>query len=313
MRLVFLGTPEFAVPTFRKLLDSPHRVVSVFTQSDKPAGRGGKIASPPIKNLALEEGIPVYQPERLNSDVWLPIFESLQADAYVVVAYGRILPAWLIGIPKHGAINLHASLLPRYRGAAPINWAIANGEVITGVTTMRIDTGLDTGGILLQESVQIGPEVTAPDLHDRLAHLGADLMLKTLDALESGAVTSVPQANELASQAPILKKSDGLIDWTMSSSAVNNRIRGFNPWPGTYTFLNGSLVRIWKSHPVEISSANQAPGTLIRHPVLGAMVFCSPGQLQLLEVQPENRKRMSAIDFLNGIRLGEGRILLLGR
>ncbi len=312
MRLAFMGTPEFAVPTLRKLLESSHQVTSVFTQSDKRSGRGERMTMSPVKKLSLELGIPVYQPDRLNSDVWRPVFQSVQADAYSVVAYGRILPAWLLDIPRHGAINLHASLLPKYRGAAPINWAIANGEVVTGITTMKIDTGLDTGGILLQEPVAIGPEETASDLHDRLAVFGADLMLRTLDALESRTLTPVPQRNELASYAPILKKSDGLIDWTQPSSKVNDRIRGLNPWPGTYTFLNGSLLRIWKSRPVEINSSTQAPGVLARDPRLGGVVFCHPGQLQLLEVQQEGRKRITATEFLNGLRLGEGQTLLLG-
>jgi len=313
MRLVFMGTPDFAVPTLRKLLESSHQVTSVFTQSDKRSGRGGRMTMSPVKRFSSEWGIPVYQPDKLNSDVWRPVFQSLQADAYLVVAYGRILPPWLLDIPPQGAINLHASLLPKYRGAAPINWAIANGEVVTGITTMKIDTGLDTGGILLQETVAIGPEETASDLRDRLAIIGADLMLKTMDALESGTLAPVPQNNELASYAPILKKSDGLIDWTQSSSKVNDKVRGFNPWPGAYTLLNGTLIHIWKSRPVEINSSTQATGVLIRDPVLGCVVFCHPGQLQLLEVQQESRKRITATEFLNGLRLGEGQTLSLGR
>ncbi|HVN80358.1 MAG TPA: methionyl-tRNA formyltransferase [Terriglobia bacterium] len=313
MRLVFMGTPEFAVPTLWKLLKSSHQVTSVFTQSDKCSGRGEKMTMSPVKKLSLEAGVPVYQPNRLNSEEWEAVFQSLQVDAYSVVAYGRILPAWLLGIPPQGAINLHASLLPKYRGAAPINWAIANGEVITGITTMKIDTGLDTGGILLQEPVAIGPEETASDLHDRLAVLGADLMLRTLDALESRTLSPIPQSNELASYAPMLKKSDGLIDWAQPSSKINDRIRGLNPWPGTYTFLNGNMLRIWKSRPVEINSSTQAPGVLVRDPNLGGVVFCHPGQLQLLEVQQEGRKRITATEFLNGLRFGEGQTLLLGK
>jgi len=313
MRLVFMGTPRFAVPTLQKLIESSHKVTSVFTQSDKCSGRGEKMVMSPVKKLSLEAGIPVYQPDKLNSEEWEAFFQSLQADAYSVVAYGKILPAWLLGIPPKGAVNLHASLLPKYRGAAPINWAIANGEVITGITTMMIDRGLDTGDILLQEPVAIGPEETALDLHDRLAVLGADLMFRTLDALESRTLNPVPQRNELASYAPILKKSDGLIDWTQPSSKINDKVRGLNPWPGTYTFLNGNLFRIWKSRPVEINSSTQSPGVLVRDPGLGGVVFCHPGQLQLLEVQQEGRKRIAATDFLNGMRFREGQTLLLGK
>jgi methionyl-tRNA formyltransferase len=313
MRLVFMGTPEFAVPSLQKLLGSSHQVVSVVTQSDKPAGRGGRITMPPVKKLALEKSISVHQPERLKSEEWQRVFEQLQAEAYVVVAYGKLLPAWLIDLPKHGAVNLHASLLPKYRGAAPINWAIANGEKYTGVTIMRIDRGLDTGDILIQEAVRISPEDTASDLHDRLAQLGADLMLKTLDSLETGLLTPIAQRHELASYAPLLKKADGLIDWTQSSTTIHNRVRGFNPWPGTYTCFRGTILRVWKARLVDIPIEAQTPGTLIRDPRLEAVVFCGQGQLQLLEIQPENRKHMTAAEFLNGIRLGEHQTILLGK
>jgi methionyl-tRNA formyltransferase len=313
MRLVFMGTPEFAVPSLQKLLDSSHQVVSVVTQSDKPAGRGERITMPPVKKLALEKNIPVHQPERLKSEDWQGVFERLQAEAYVIVAYGKLLPAWLINLPQHGAINLHASLLPKYRGAAPINWAIANGETSTGVTIMKIDRGLDTGDILLQEAVRISPEDTASDLHDRLAQLGAALMIKTLDVLETGFLTPIAQRNELASYAPLLKKADGLIDWTQSSATIHNRVRGFNPWPGTYTGFRGIVLRIWKARFVDIPLDTRTPGTLIRDPTLGAVVFCGQGQLQLLEVQPENRTHMTAVEFLNGIRLAEHQTILLGK
>ncbi len=313
MRLAFMGTPEFAVPTLRRLLRSPHQVLAVFTQPDKPAGRGEKMRISPVKRLALEQGLPVYQPPKLLSEEWRAVFESLQAEAYVVVAYGKILPAWLIGIPCYGAINLHASLLPKYRGAAPVNWAIANGETITGVTTMKIDTGLDTGDILLQESVSIGPRETATELHDRLSQLGADLQARTLDSMEAGLLAPVPQENERATYAPLLKKPDGQIDWTQPSSTIYNRVRGFNPWPGTYTFVKGNLLRIWEAQPVDPGFPIHPPGTLVREPKLGALVSCHSSRLQLLEVQLENRKRTTGAEFLNGIRLNEGQTLLLGR
>jgi methionyl-tRNA formyltransferase len=313
MRLLFMGTPHFAVPTLKKLLSSPHQVVAVITQSDKSSGRGARLSVPPVKRLGLEHEIPVYQPEKLKAETWQNRIQALAINAIVVVAYGKILPAWFFTLPQYGAINLHASLLPKYRGAAPIHWAIANGENTTGVTTMRIEAGLDSGTILLQEKVDIAPGETAVDLHDRLAATGSDLMLRTLDLLERHEIEPIPQDPKLATYAPPLKKSDGELIWEQTSIQVYNRIRAFNPWPGTYTYLHGALLRIWKAAPVEIDGSNQTPGTLTHDRFLGAVVTCRQGSLQLQQVQLENRKKILAQDFLHGIRLPQNQSVLLGR
>ena len=313
MRLLFMGTPQFAVPTLKKLLSSPYQVVAVVTQCDKRSGRGEGLCVPPVKRLALEYKIPVYQPERLNAEAWQSTIQALATDAAVVVAYGKILPSWLFTLPQYGAINLHASLLPKYRGAAPIHWAIAEGENITGVTTMKIDAGLDSGDILLQEKVDIGPDETTADLQERLAAVGSDLMLKTLDLLERHEIRPIPQDPKLATFARLLKKSDGELIWEQTSMQVYNRIHAFNPWPGTYTYLYGALLRIWRATPVEFHDNTQTPGTLTHDSSLGAVVKCGQGALQLQQVQLENRKKISAHDFLHGIRLPQSQSVLLGR
>ena len=311
MRLLFMGTPGFAVPTLRKLLSGRHQVGGVFTQPDRPSGRGRKLAIGPVKQLALQSGLPVYQPERLAPEEWKVLVETT-ADVLVVVAYGKILPPWLFNLPPHGAINVHASLLPRYRGAAPVSWAIVRGEIRTGVTTMRIDRGMDTGDLLLQNAVEIGPEETAADLQDRLAAMGADLLAETLDGLETGQVRPRPQDPQLASYAPMLRKSDGEIDWSRSSRQIFNRVRGFDPWPGTFTYRSGSLLRILKARPVTPSVQRQAPGSLWRWDSRRALVACGEGWLELLQVQPENHKPVAASDFLNGLRLQPGHSIPLG-
>jgi methionyl-tRNA formyltransferase len=312
MRLVFMGTPRFAVPPLRELLSSSHRVEAVITQPDRPSGRGNKVGTAPVKQVALEVGLPLYQPDKLKEEAWRDILQRLDADAYVVVAYGKILPEWLIELPRLGAINLHASLLPKYRGAAPINWAIISGETATGVTTMRIDKGLDTGDILLQVPVQIGPGEYASELHDRLSFVGAELMVKTLDLLEKGEIKPIPQRAESATYAPLLRKSDGQLDWSQEAVEIHNRVRGLNPWPGAYTFLKCNLLQIWKANPLSGGIATQPPGTLVHWEMQRAVVHCSSGLLELKELQFENRRRVSASDFLNGIRLSKDQSLLLG-
>ena len=313
MRLLFMGTPAFAVPTLKALLSSHHTVAAVFTQPDKPAGRGEKLSAPPVKQLAVEQGVAVYQPQKLKAAEWQPVFFGLNADAYVVVAYGKILPQWLLDVPRLGAYNVHASLLPKYRGAAPIHWAIANGETKTGITTMKLDAGMDTGDMLLQREISIEPEDTCGSMHNRLAELGAELMLKTLEGLEKGTMKRIPQDPALATYAPMLKKSDGLLDWTQSAVSLHNRIRAFNPWPGTYTQLQGQTLRIWKAQTAEVSCETRPPGSLLHHSSGAAVVACGTGFLRLEEVQLENRKRTSALDFLHGIRLVRTQTLLLGR
>ena len=311
MRLLFMGTPSFAVPTLEKLLSSRHGVSGVFTQPDRPSGRGRRITPCPIKQVALHRGLPVYQPDRLASEEWRVLVETT-ADALVVVAYGKILPPWLFTLPPFGAVNVHASLLPRYRGAAPIPWAIVRGETRTGVTTMRIDRGMDTGDLLLQKAVAIGPEETSVQLQDRLAVMGADLLVDTLDRLEAGQVRPRPQNPQLVSHAPMLKKSDGEIDWNQSSRQIFNRVRAFNPWPGAFTCRGRSLLRILKARPVTPLLQQQAAGSLWRWDSTRALVACGKGWLELLEVQPENHKPIAASDFLNGLRLQSRHSILLG-
>ena len=313
MRLVFMGTPAFAVPTLRALLSSHHTVAAVFTQPDKPSGRGEKLSAPPVKQLAVEQDVSVLQPDKLKAPEWQPIFAGLNADAYVVVAYGKILPQWLLDLPRLGAYNVHASLLPKYRGAAPIHWAIANGETRTGITTMKLDAGMDTGDMLLQHEITIEPEDTCASIHDQLAEIGAGLMLKTLEALEKGAANRIPQDPGMATYAPMLKKSDGLLDWNQSAVSLHNRIRAFNPWPGTYTQVQAQTLRVWRAQPAEaLGDSLLPPGTLLHHSSGTAMVACGTGFLKLEEVQMENRKRTSAVDFLHGIRLEKTQSILLG-
>jgi methionyl-tRNA formyltransferase len=311
MKLVFMGTPQFAVPPLEFLLVR-HEVLAVFCQPDRPAGRGGKMALPPVKQVAVARQIPVYQPEKLKREEWESILRRLSADVYIVVAYGKMLPNWLFTIPPFGAINLHASLLPRYRGAAPINWAIVHGETVTGLSTMQIAEGMDAGDILLQQEAEISAEMTAPELHDLLSHLGGALLGRTLELLARGELIPHPQDSALATYAPLLKKEDGLLDWSRSVEDIYNQIRGLNPWPGTYTSLEGDGLRIWRAVPRSNYAHCSVPGTLIHDPALGACIQCDSGGLQLLEVQPENRKRISGQDFLNGLRLAPGQTRKLG-
>lgn len=308
MRTVFLGTPGFAVPTLERLAADGHEVIAVFTQPDRPKGRDQTPAPPPVKETALRMGIPVFQPERIRRPEVVEQLAAMKAEVMVVVGYGQIIPQSIIDLPPLGIINVHASLLPRYRGAAPIQWAIANGETVTGVTTMRIDAGLDTGDILLMSETEIGAEETAPELASRLAVMGADLLSETLRGLEAGAITPRPQDHSLATYAPILKKEDGLIDWRRPAREIFNRCRGFLPWPGIYTYFRGQLLHIWKARPAQ-ETAVGAPGTL--QPLRRRLLAACGGEtaLELLELQVEGRKRMSAADFLNGYRVAENESL----
>jgi len=307
MRLIFLGTPDFAVPTLEGIVQAGHQVLLVATQPDRPSGRGQEKAASPVKQAALRLKLPVYQPERIKPPEVAQFLAGLKPDAMALAGYGRIIPQNIIDIPPHGIINVHASLLPKYRGAAPIQRAIANGETRTGVSTMRIDAGLDTGDILLQAETPIGAEETAVELSERLASLGAALLLETLEGLAAGALVPKKQDSALASYAPVLKKEDGLIDWTRPAFEIHNRVRGFLPWPGCYTRFRDSLLRIWKTRLADPAAG--LPGLL--HPVRGRLrVACGQGgSLELLEVQLEGRKRISAAAFLNGQHLLENEVL----
>jgi methionyl-tRNA formyltransferase len=301
MRVVFLGTPEFAVPSLRALASGGHEVAAVFTQPDRPKGRGGQIAESPVKLAAVELAIPVYQPERIRRAEAFEELRQLAPEIMVVVGYGQIIPQAIIDLPQHGILNVHASLLPKYRGAAPIQWAIANGETETGVTIMQIDAGLDTGDMLLKEAVSIDPDETAPELSARLATLGAVLLLKVMRQFEDGTVQREKQDDAQASHAPILRKEDGLIDWSRPAQQIYNRLRGFNPWPGAYTTFRGQQLSVLSAKPVH--SMTTAPGVL---QVEKRRVFAGCGEntaLELLEVQLAGKKRMPAEAFANGYQI----------
>jgi methionyl-tRNA formyltransferase len=304
MELIFLGTPEFAVPTLERIIDVGHRVPAVFTQPDRPKGRGGQLNASPVKEAALRLGLPVHQPERIRLPEVIEQLKQMRPDAMVVVGYGQIIPQAIIDIPPRGIINVHASLLPKYRGAAPIQWAVANGEARTGVTTMRIDAGLDTGDMLLKWATEIGPEENALELGARLAEAGADLLVETLRENP----TPVKQDAAEATLAPILKKEDGEIDWNWPASKILNRSRGLLPWPGAYSFFRGQIFHIWRSC-VASDGPGGEPGEMIPQKKR-LLVACGQGTtLEPLEVQMEGRKRMSAEAFLNGQHLREHEML----
>ena len=308
MRVIFCGTPVFAVPALKHLLaQRDFQIVAAITQPDRPRGRGQEISLSPVKQVALAEGIPVHQPEKIRAPEAQELLQQLAPDAIVIIAYGQIIPGPLLGIPKLGWINLHASLLPKYRGAAPINWAIVNGETKTGVTTMRIDAGMDTGEILLQKEMNIGRMETAPELAARMSELGAPLLAETLRGLSAGTIVPHTQSHEHASSAAMLKKEDGKIDWSRSAQDIFNRIRGFTPWPGAYTSFRCQTCHIW-GEPASNDSGEQNPqaGTLC---VRGNQLLVSCGGatfLRVLSVKLEGRKQVSAAEFVNGARLLQG-------
>jgi methionyl-tRNA formyltransferase len=302
MRLVFCGTPQFALPTLKQLLAAGHTIELVVTQPDRVRGRDQDPSAPPIKLLAEAAGLPVLQPEKIKNNPDLRArLESIKPDAIIVVAYGRIIPEWMLNLPRLGNINLHASLLPKYRGAAPIQWAVANGETVTGATTMRIDQGLDTGDMLLQRSLTIEPDQTAEQLFPLLAENGAGLMRETLEGLEAGTVQPIPQDNAGASLAPILQREDALVDFTRAAAGIYNRWRGFQPWPGAYALFRGRKLTLHRLMPA--GSIVAPPGEMM---VEGSRLFVAAGsstRLELLEVQMEGKKRLPVADFLRGAGL----------
>jgi methionyl-tRNA formyltransferase len=304
MELIFLGTPAFAVPSLEALVAAGHTVLAIFTQPDRPKGRGGQLAAPPVKEAAQRLGLPVYQPERIRRPEVVQHLQQLHPEIMVVVGYGQIIPQSIIDIPPKGIINVHASLLPNYRGAAPIQWAIANGETRTGVTTMRIDAGMDTGDLLLKWETGVGPEENASELGLRLADAGAQLLIQTLREDPP----PIKQNPAEATYAPILKKEDGLIDWSWPAQKIFNRARGFLPWPGAYSFFRAQLFHIWKARAVTEETLGD-PGRLsVRKKRL--LVTCGEAtMLEVLEVQIEGRKRLSAEAFLNGVHLDENELL----
>lgn len=299
-----MGTPEFAVPSLKKLLAEEHKVVMVVTQPDKPSSRGRRVSLPPIKKLALQSALPLCQPARIKSDQFYEKLKQLRADIIVVVAFGRILPGRIIYLPSRGSINLHPSLLPKYRGAAPINWAIINGEKETGCTTMYMDEGMDTGDILLSERVDIKAEESAMELSKKLSLIGAELLAKTLRELEKGMLSAVKQDDSQATFAPMLKKEDGFIDWSLDAQSIYNRIRGMFPWPGSYTYFHGIRLKVLKAQMTEVTASYKKgakAGEIVS--VFKDEIIISCGQnsfLSILQLQPENRSAISAREFING-------------
>jgi methionyl-tRNA formyltransferase len=303
LRIVFCGTPAFALPSLRALIAQPgFSVEAVVTQPDRPRGRGGEVASPPIKDAALEAGIAVYQPEKIKSESAHDFFRRVAPDVVVIIAYGQIIPASLIAIPRLGWINLHGSLLPRYRGAAPINWAIINGETRTGLTTMQIDAGLDTGPMLLKRDIEIGADETAPELAARMAEAGAPLIVESLARLERGELQPQAQDVSLATHARPLKKEDGLVDWSLDSLKIYNRIRGLQPWPGTYTKFRGQKCAVW-GKPLTERISTSAPGSIEAGGGDISVACGARTSLRLQFLQLEGRKRVTAPEFANGARL----------
>jgi methionyl-tRNA formyltransferase len=305
LHLVYCGTPQFAVPTLEKLVAAGFPVHLVLTQPDRPKGRGLELVASPVKQAASRHNLPIYQPEKIkNNEELQGRLREIMPDAILVVGYGRIIPKWMLDLPRYGNLNLHASILPKYRGAAPIQWAIANGEKVTGVTTMRIDEGLDTGDILLQQELGIRDEDTAETLGPRLAAIGAELMIETLSRLQATKITPKPQNHVEATLAPILTKEDGFMDFHRPAREIYNRLRGFQPWPGAFTKFRGKVLAVTAAKPVQPLSSEPSLGDgqlLLR----GSQLLVGCGQstvLELLEVQPEGKKRMAASDFARGYR-----------
>jgi methionyl-tRNA formyltransferase len=308
MRLIFLGTPAFAVPTLEAVVRAGHEVAAVLTQPDRPSGRGQNASASPVKQAALGLGLAVYQPERVRRPEAVEYLRGIAADAMVVVGYGQIIPQVAIDLAPLGIINVHASLLPKYRGAGPIQWAIVRGETRTGVTTMRIDAGLDTGDMLLKAETGIGPEENAVELGARLAAMGAELLVVTLDGLRAGTIVPEKQDDAQATLAPLLKKEDGAIDWREPAPAIHNRVRGLQPWPGAQTVFRGVPLHVWKTRRVDAAyGGEKLPGRFVS--LKPPVVACGEGSLELLEVQLEGRKRISAADFANGQRLTDNDVL----
>lgn len=296
LRVVFMGTPAFAVPSLRALVDAGYDVAAVFTQPDRPVGRGGKLSAPPVKQAAVELGLEVYQPESAKTAEVYAYLQDKNPDVIVVVGYGQIISQRVIDLPRLGCVNLHSSLLPRLRGAAPINWAIVRGDKKTGVSTMQIVKKLDAGDVIGVKETPIGDDEYAPELAQRLARMGAELLIETLERVEKGAITPQPQDDASSTYAPIMKREDGLVDWSLAAQEICNRVRGFSPWPGAYTFFRGKRLHI---HRALAAPGQAAPATMV---VEGGTlkIGCGDGLLQALEVQLEGKRTMAASDFVNG-------------
>jgi methionyl-tRNA formyltransferase len=304
MRLVYMGTPQFAVPPLLALAEAGHEIAGVVTRTDKPAGRGRSVAAPPVKAAALRLGLRLYQPRRVREPEFIETLRKINPEVIVVAAYGQILPKDILTLPGYGCVNIHASLLPAYRGAAPVNWAIIRGDRETGVTIMQMDEGMDTGGVLMQEGLPIEPKDTAGTLTEKLSVLGARLVVKALPLIETGALKPMLQNGTNATFAPILKKEDGLVNWTHPALGIYNLVRGVTPWPGAYSFLDGSLIKILETEAV---AGSGEPGMLYRGSEGALEAGTGNGRLRLLRVQPAGKKPMLTADFLRGHRGIEGK------
>ncbi len=320
MRVVFMGTPDFAIPSLGALIEGPYDVVAVITQPDRPKGRHGVLTPPPVKLLALQHNIPVLQPLKIKDRDFFPVLERLNPDIIVVVAYGQIISKEILDLPPKRCINIHASLLPKYRGSAPINWALINGEKITGVTSMIVTEGLDSGPILLKKEIAIDEDDDARTLHDKLSEAGGRLLLETMNVIKSGTLTPVPQDESEATYFPMLKKSDGLIDWAKGASEIRNRIRGLLSWPGAYTYLGqgargegqGVMLKIYKADVIisaQPLALSHQPGTVLDVNDYGITVSTGKDCLLIKDLQMEGKRRMTAAEFIRGHKIEKGMVL----
>lgn len=305
LKIIYMGTPDFAVLPLRALAESGYEIAAVVTQPDKPKGRGKTMLPTPVKEEAQKYDIPVYQPVKVRDPEFIQVLEEIHPDLIVVAAFGQLIPKTILDLPEFGCINIHASLLPKYRGAAPIQWAVINGEKVSGVTTMRMDEGLDTGDMIMKEEVVLDEKETGGSLFDRLSEVGAKLCVRTLKAIEDGTATYTKQDHEAATKTTLIKKQFGIIDWSKPAVEIECLIRGLNPWPSAYTYLNGKTLKIWAA-AVKDETSDKAPGELAEVTKHGVGVQTGDGILMLEEVQLEGKKRMSADAFLRGNALSAG-------
>ncbi len=308
MKIVFMGTPEIAVPCLEKLIEENHEIVGVVTRTDKPKGRGKKLAMPPVKEIAVKNDINVYQPKKARDEDFINEIRVLSPDLIIVVAYGQILPKEILEIPKYGCVNVHVSLLPKYRGSAPINWVIINGEEKTGVSTMYMDEGLDTGDIILQKEIDLNDEITAGELHDKIMYMGADLLKDTVNMIESGNAPRAKQVDSESSYAPIMDKSLGKIDFSKSAKEIHNLVRGVNPWPSAYTNYDGETMKVWKTK-ITVEDSTKEPGTIIEVNKDGIKVCTKDKIILLEEIQMPNKKRVLVGEYIKGNTIKTGVVL----
>lgn len=313
MKIVFMGTPDFASAALEALIEAGHEIVLVVTQPDKPKGRHGQMTPPDVKVTALKYDLPVFQPDKIRKEEHIAYLKDYPADVFVVAAFGQILPKEILDMPKYCCVNIHASLLPKYRGASPIQWSIINGDLVTGVTTMRLDEGMDTGDMIQKEEVKIREDETAGELFDRLAHIGGQLCLRTLEAIENGSATYTPQDPEQATYTKMIKKSLGEIDFMKPAVEISNLVRGLNPWPSAYTYYNGKMLKLWKTAAVDITQingadVNAAPGTVALVDKKELIIATGDGGLKITELQLEGKKRMETEAFLRGVQIEKGTV-----